>query len=342
MPTIARCFFSLAVVLFPIAVLSQAIEKLDPAADKIVPTSAKLERVATGFDKWTEGPVWTHAGTLLFAEIPANNIVEWVPGRGAHVFMHPSGYKGPAAFQGPESGSNGMTLDANGRVNVAGHAGRTVWRLESLDPKGQITILADSYQGKKLNSPNDLVYRSDGSLYFTDPPYGLPTQSDNDPQKELKVNGVYRIAAASQHVPGAPPDRDHLQLIIGDLGRPNGIAFSPDEKFLYIAESGKDVWLRYRVRPDGTVSEGKLFLDANSDKSPGGPDGIRVDRKGNLYGSGPGGVWIISPEGKHLATIKVPERVSNVAWGESDGKTLYITASTSIYRISLNIPGVRY
>jgi gluconolactonase len=256
--------------------------------------------------------------------------------------MHPSGYKGPAAFQGPEAGSNGMTLDADGRVTVAGHAGRTVWRLESLDPKAQITILADSYQGKKLNSPNDLVYRSDGSLYFTDPPYGLPTQSDNDPQKELKVNGVYRIPAARQHKPGAPPDREHLQLVIGDLGRPNGIAFSPDEKFLYIAESGKNVWLRYRVHADGTVSDGNLFLDASSDKSPGGPDGIRVDKEGNVYGSGPGGVWIISPEGKHLATIKVPERVSNVAWGDSDGKTLYITASTSLYRISLSIPGVRH
>jgi len=182
-----------------------------------------------------------------------------------------------------------MTLDADGRVSVAGHAGRTVWRMESVDPKAQITILADSYQGKKLNSPNDLVYKSDGSLYFTDPPYGLPTQQDNDPQKELQVNGVYRIVGARRHKPGAPPDRDKLQLIIGDLPRPNGIAFSPDEKTLYIADSGKKVWMRYRVNADGSVSDGKLLLDASGDKAPGGPDGIRVDKNGNIYGSGPGG-----------------------------------------------------
>ena len=202
-------------------------------------------------------------------------------------------------------------------------------------------MLADSYQGKKLNSPNDLVYKSDGSLYFTDPPYGLPTQGDKDPSKELQVNGVYRIPAARQQKPGTPPDRDKLQLVIKDLPRPNGIALSPDEKFLYIADSGKKVWMRYRVQPDGSVTDGALFLDSASDPADGSPDGIRVDQKGNIYGSGPGGVWIISPEGKHLGTIKIPERVSNVAWGDKDGKTLYITASTSLYRIKLKIAGVR-
>ena len=235
-----------------------------------------------------------------------------------------------------------MTLDPDGRVTVAGHGRRNVWRLEGVDPNAQITVLADSYKGKRLNSPNDLVYKSDGSLYFTDPPYGLPTQSDNDPAKELKVNGVYRIPGARQQKAGAPPAREKLQLVIGDLERPNGIAFSPDEKFLYIAESGRKVWLRYRVQPDGSVTDGKLFLDPSSDTAPGGPDGIRVDKEGNVYGSGPGGVWIISPEGKPLGTIKVPERVSNVAWGDKDGKTLYITASTSVFRIKLNADGVRY
>jgi gluconolactonase len=233
-----------------------------------------------------------------------------------------------------------MTLDPKGRVTVAGHAGRTVWRLEALDPRAQVTVLADSYQGKKLNSPNDLVYKSDGSLYFTDPPYGLPTQSDNDPEKELQVNGVYRLTGALQQKPGAPPDRDKLQLVIKDLARPNGLAFSPDEKFLYIAESGRNLWMRYRVLPDGSVTEGTLFLDAYSDPANGGADGLRVDQRGNIYGSGPGGVWIISPQGKHIGTIRVPERVSNVAWGDSDGKTLYITASRSVYRIRLNIPGI--
>jgi gluconolactonase len=342
-----RCsLLGLMVMAAAISGISQEIQKLDPALDQIVPANATLERVATGFDKWTEGPAWTREGSLMFAEIPANNIIKLVPGQPATVFMHPSGYKGTEPYKGPEPGSNGMTLDAKGRLTVAGHAGRTVWRFESLDPKAQVTVLADSYQGKKLSSPNDLVYKSDGSLYFTDPPYGLPSHDDSDPAKELQVNGVYRIPAALQQKPGAPPDRDKLQLVIGDLARPNGIVFSPDEKYLYIAESGKKVWLRYRVQPDGSVTGGALFLDPFADKTTdpkamGGPDGIRVDKKGNLYGSGPGGVWIISPDGKHLGTVKVPERVANVAWGGKDAKTLYITASTSIYRIKLKIPGVR-
>ena len=324
-----------------VAAMSQEIQRLAPAASLLIPANAKLERVTTGFDKWTEGPVWTHQGTLLLAEIPANNIVIWSPTKGAHVFMHPSGYTGSAPYGGPEPGSNGMTLDRDGRVSVAGHARRNVWRLESLDPHGTITVLADSYQGKKLNSPNDVVYRSDGSLYFTDPPYGLPTQGDSDPLKELQVNGVYRIPNARGQKPGAQPDRDKLQLIIKDLPRPNGIAFSPDEKTLYIADSGKKVWMSYPVHADGSVGDGKLLLDASGEKEAGGPDGIRVDKKGNIYGAGPGGVWIISPDGKHLATIKVPEVVSNVAWGDADAKTLYITASTSLYRIKLSVAGVR-
>ena len=329
----------MAALAFPAA--TQEIQRLDPALDRLVPASAKLERVATGFDKWTEGPVWTRSGSLLFAVIPANSIMQWAAGKDASVFIHPSGYIGETSYGGPEPGSNGMTLDLDGRVSVAGHARRNVWRLETLDPHGQITVLADSYQGKKLNSPNDLVYRSDGSLYFTDPPYGLPTQSDSDPLKEQKINGVYRIPAARKQKPGAQPDRDSLQLIISDLPRPNGIAFSPDEKTLYIADSGKKAWMSYPVKADGSVGEGKVLLDASGEKEAGGPDGIRVDKKGNIYGSGPGGVWIISAQGKHLGTIKVPEVVSNVAWGDKDGKTLYITGSTSIFRIKLTATGVR-
>jgi gluconolactonase len=213
--------------------------------------------------------------------------------------------------------------------------------MESVDPKTQITVLADSYQGKKLSSPNDLVYKSDGSLYFTDPPYGLPTQADNDPLKEQPVNGVYRIVGARQHKAGAPPENDKLQLIIKDLPRPNGIAFSPDEKYLYIADSGLKVWLRYKVQADGSVTDREQFLDAKTDSTPGGPDGIRVDKKGNIYGSGPGGVWIISPDGKHLGTIKVAEVVANVAWGDKDAKTLYIVASTTVYKIRTKVAGVR-
>jgi gluconolactonase len=333
--------FASTLMLVATLTFSQEIQRLDPAVNQLLRADAALEKVATGFNKWLEGPVWTRQGTLLFAEIPANNIDQWIPGQAASVFMHPSGYKGAEPFKGAEPGSNGMTLDANGRVTVAGHARRTVWRMEAVDPHAQITVLADSYQGKKLNSPNDLVYKSDGSLYFTDPPYGLATASDTDPAKELEVNGVYRIPGARQQKPGAAPDRDKLQLVIKDLPRPNGLAFSPDEKFLYVADSGKKIWMRYRVQPDGSVTDGALFLDPSPDPAKGVPDGLRVDQNGNIYSSGPGGVWIISPEGKHIGTIKVPEVVSNVGWGEKDGKTLYITASTSIYRIKVNVAGDR-
>jgi gluconolactonase len=343
MKTLLCCsvFAFLAATAFVTRAHSQEVQKLDPALDQIVASDAKAEKVAGGFNKWTEGPAWTRQGNLIFAEIPANNIDLWIPGKGSHVFIHPSGYEGTEPYKGPEPGSNGMTLDPKGRVTVAGHARRNVWRLEKLDPKGQITVLADSYEGKRLNSPNDVVYKSDGSLYFTDPPYGLPTQGDDDPLKEQKINGVYRIIGATYQKPGAAPDHSRIQLIIKDLPRPNGIAFSPDEKSLYIADSGKHVWMKYPVNADGTVGEGTVFFDANIDKTPGSPDGIRVDKNGNLYGSGPGGVWILSPEGKHLGTIKIPEVVSNVAWGDADGKTLYITASTSLYRIKLKVIGVR-
>jgi gluconolactonase len=234
-----------------------------------------------------------------------------------------------------------MTLDAEGRLTVAGHAQRDVWRLETLDPKGQVTVLADLYQGKKLSSPNDLVYAKDGSLYFTDPPYGLPTQGDNDPIKELAVNGVYRIPNAMQQKPGAPPARDQLQLVAKDLPRPNGIAFSPDQKYLYVDNSGpQKLWMRYEVQKDGSLSNGKVFYDASSDKRPGGPDGMKVDKLGNVYSTGPGGIWVFSPEGKALGVILMPERTANLNWAGADRKTLYITASSSIYRITLNVPGI--
>lgn len=285
--------------------------------------------------------MWTPGGYLLFAEIPSNSIRKWAPGAGVSIFMQPSGYKGAAPYGGPEPGSNGMTLDSRGRLTVAGHAQRDVWRLEQVDPTAQVTVLADSYDGKKLNSPNDLVYKSDGSLYFTDPPYGLRTQKDNDPEKQLKVNGVYRIPGAVDQKPGAPPDHAHLQLLIKDLPRPNGIAFSPDEKYLYVNNSEpKKLWMRYTVKPDGTLTGGKVFFDASSDTRPGAPDGMKVDQQGNIYSAGPGGVWIFSPDGKHLGTIDMPEKVGNVAWGDADHKTLYIAASSSIYRIALKVPGV--
>ena len=314
------------------------VDRLDPAIDKIIPKGAMLDRVADGFT-WGEGPIWI-GDSLYFAEIPSNSIRKWNVASGESIFLQPSGYKGSAPYGGPESGSNGMTLDVRGRLTVAGHAQRDVYRLESLDPHGQITILADSYQGKKLNSPNDLVYKSDGSLYFTDPPYGLRTQKDTDPEKELTANGVYRIPHALEQTPGSAPARADLQLLVGDLTRPNGIAFSPDEKYLYVNNSEpKKIWMRYRVQSDGSLTDAKLFYDATADARPGAPDGMKVDEQGNVYSTGPGGLWIFSPEGKPLGTILIPEKAANCTWAGPDRKTLYITASSSIYRIHLNIAG---
>jgi gluconolactonase len=316
------------------------VDRMERGIDAIVPVDATIERVATGFT-WVEGPIWIRSGYLMFADITSNSIRKVTPDGVVSIFMQPSGYKGTAPYGGKEPGSNGMTLDQAGRLTVAGHAQRDVYRFETMDPKGQVTVLADLYQGKKLNSPNDLVYKSDGSLYFTDPPYGLPTQGDGDPIKELQVNGVYRIPNADDQKPGEAPARGQVQLVAKDLPRPNGIAFSPDEKYLYVDNSGeKKVWMRYEVEKNGMLSHGKVFYDASSDTRLGGPDGMKVDQLGNVYSTGPGGVWIFSPQGKALGVILTPERASNVCWGGLDRKTLYITASSSIYRVVLKVPGI--
>lgn len=337
---IATSIFAATAVFAATETAPAKVERLDPAINQIIPSDASLQKIATGF-KWVEGPLWMPEGYLLFAEIPSDSIRKVVPGGDVTIFLQPSGYKGAPPFSGPEPGSNGLTLDARGRITVAGHAARDIYRFESSDPHGKITILADAYEGKKLNSPNDLVYRSDGSLYFTDPPYGLPTQSDSDPKKELKVNGVYRLSGALTHKPGAQPDPSRLQLLIADLPRPNGIAFSPDEKYLYVDNTApQKIWKRYRVKADGTLADGVIFCDATSDKGRGSPDGMKVDEKGNIYSAGPGGIWIFSAEGKHLGTIEMPEITSNVAWGGADDKTLFITASHSVYSIRLKIRGI--
>jgi gluconolactonase len=292
------------------------VERFGKGIDDIVPIDASINKVADGFT-WTEGPIWIYQGYLLFADIPGNAIEKMIPGQKPTVFMHPSGWNEATPYNGKEPGSNGMTRDSRLRLSVAGHARRNVWRLETLSPKGKITVLADRFEGKRLNSPNDLVYKRDHSLYFTDPPYGLQTQSDDDPQKELKVNGVYRLDDAVNHPPGAPPDASKLHLIISDLQRPNGIAFSPDEKYLYVDRSDpkKKVWMRYTVQADGTVAEPKLILDVSDDPREGAPDGMKVDRKGNIYSTGPGGIWIFSAKLEHIGTIDIPERTANLAWG---------------------------
>lgn len=303
------------------------LERLDKSLDTLIAPDAQLEKVAEGYT-WTEGPVWMkHGGYLLYADIPANSIWKFTPGKGATLFMHPSGWAEKTPFGGKEPGSNGMTVDSQGRLTVAGHANRNVWRME---PDGKKTILIDHFEGKRFNSPNDLVYHPDGSLYFTDPPYGLATQQDNDPKKELRVNGVYRL------------NNGKVQLLVSDISRPNGLAFSPDHKFLYVdcSDPARKIWMKYAVQSDGTLGKGALFADSTSDKREGAPDGMKVDREGNIFSTGPGGVWIISPAGKHLGTIQMPERTANLAWAGTDGRTLYITASTGLYRMQVKVGGL--
>jgi gluconolactonase len=201
-----------------------------------------------------------------------------------------------------------------------------------MEKDGQLTVLADRYDGKRLNSPNDLVYKSDGALYFTDPPFGLPKFFD-DPRKELPYSGVFRVS----------PDGKDIQLLSKELSGPNGLAFSSDEKYFYVDnwDEKKKIIMRYEVKTDGTLSNGKVFFDMTSAEGEDALDGMKVDQKGNLYVSGPAGLWIISPEGKHLGTIVGPEHPHNFAWGDDDGKTLYLCAKTGLYRIRLNIPGIR-
>jgi gluconolactonase len=307
------------------------VVRKDAALDAIVPSGARLEKLATGFS-FTEGPVWVPRkdgtdGHLLFS-VPNDNLIYRMTADGeTSVFRAKSGYSGFNIGEYHQPGSNGLTLDKQGRLTIDQHGNRRVIRVE---PRGNITVLADSYDGRRLNSPNDLVYKSDGSLYFTDPPFGLPKAFD-DPRKELPFSGVYRVADG------------RVQLVASDLDAPNGLAFSPDEKYLYVDNwnEKKKVVMRYPVKPDGTLEKGTVFFDMTFVPGETALDGLKVDQAGHVYVCGPGGLWVISPDGRHLGTIKPPEEPHNMAWGDDDGKTLYITALGSIYRIRTNVAGIR-
>jgi gluconolactonase len=298
------------------------IVRLDPAFDSIVPKDAQIEKVADGF-QFTEGPLWRPDGHLWFSDVIGNVVRSITPSGQVEVLIQNSGGQSSAP-PGSFIGSNAMVADKDGFVLLCQHTNRRIVRVAK---DLTMTPYLERYQGKRFNSPNDLVYKSDGALYFTDPPYGLLKQ-DDDPAKELKFNGVFRYASGK------------LQVVVKDLTRPNGLAFSPDEKTFYVANSDdkSKVWMRYDVAADGTVSNGKVFADVTAEREDGNPDGMKIDVQGNVYGSGPGGVWVFSPDGKHLGTIKPPETPANCNWAD-DGRTLYITARTSVYRIRLAIAG---
>jgi gluconolactonase len=264
-------------------------------------------KVADGF-VFTEGPVWLPDATLVFSDIPANKIYRWAHGQAAEVVREPSGH------------SNGMTLDLQGRLVVCEHGNRRVSRTEQ---DGSVVTLADSYNGKRLNSPNDVVVKSDGTIYFTDPPYGIKPEEQEQP-----VNGLYRIT----------PD-GALELLIGDFDRPNGLAFSPDESILYVDDSPRRHVRAFDVQPDGTLMNSRIIADMDHPQ-PGSPDGMKIDVEGHLYVTGATGVWVFQPDGVLLGVIVTPEKPANCAWGDDDLKTLYITSKTSVYSIRTKIPGV--
>ncbi len=304
------------------------IERKSPKLDALIATDATFEKLGDGYS-WVEGPVWnTKGGFLLFSDIPNNVIQKWTSS-GITEFLKPAGYNGTTPFTGHEPGSNGLTYDKSGRLVFCQHGERRIARLES-DGK-TITSLADKYDGKRLNSPNDLVYDSKGVLYFTDPPYGLPKRWD-DPAKELAFQGVYRLTADGT-----------LTLLTKELNAPNGLAFSPDEKTFYVAQSDpeKAIWMAYPVNADGTIGAGRVFADvtpAAKAKLPGLPDGMKVDVHGNLWATGPGGVYIFSPAGEQLGLISTSVPTANLAWGD-DGSTLYLTSNTAVWRVKTKTKG---
>jgi gluconolactonase len=292
-----------------------------------VPPGTRLEHLASGFS-FVEGPVWVPAeNALLFSDPNDNRIYRWSEDNGVSVFRSKSGYAGFDIAEYRQPGSNGLTLDREGRLVINEHGNRRVTRLER---NGDITVLADRYQGKRLNSPNDLVFRSDGSLYFTDPFFGLPA-FEKDPRAELPHAGVYRLADGQ------------LTLLTAELKGPNGIAFSPDERVLYVSnwDERKKIIMRWDVQADGTVANGRTFADMTSAPGEEALDGLKVDRDGRVFVSGPGGLWIYAPDGRHLGTLRLPQLAANFAWGDDDGRTLYLTARTGLYRVRLARPGIQ-
>jgi gluconolactonase len=303
------------------------IHRLDPKLDELIPKDAKIEVLSSRFE-WAEGPVWDKAsGTLFFSDVIANQVMQWKEGEGVHVYLRPSGYTGPLRPRySMEPGSNGLMMDREGRLISCEHGDR---RVSILTKGGGKRTLVDNYEGKRLNSPNDGCIKSNGDIYFTDPPYGLPQQEG--PPRELDFCGVYRLATDGK-----------LTLLTKEMTRPNGIAFSPGEKILYVAQSDfkAAIWKAFPVLDDGTLGPGKVFADMTSvaGKLPGLPDGMKVDAKGNLFATAPGGCYVFSPDGKVLGRIDTGEKTANCAWG-NDGSVLYLCADMYICRVKTTTKG---
>ena len=290
-----------------------SLEVLSRKVLDLIPADANVERLATGM-QFTEGPVW-HAcgGFLVFSDIPADQMKRGSPIDGLTDYRVPSGK------------SNGLTYDRQGRLLACEHANRRVTRTEA---NGSISVIASHYQGKRLNSPNDLIVKSDGSIYFSDPPYGLGEAFSEPAEQEQPGNGVYRLS----------PDGKTLTVLVDDFDRPNGLCFSPDESLLYVDDTARMHIRVFQVQADGGIDKGRLFAE---EKGEGGvPDGMKVDVRGNVYLTGPGGVWIFSPAGEHLGILKVPEGAANLAFTGPQWRTLIITATTSIYRVECKVPGI--
>jgi len=308
---------------------TESVIRLDPAFDAIVAPGVMVETLKEGFG-FINGIFWVpegKSGSLLISDIPANVINKWMPDGAMTVFLDRPDWTTvtEARPANVRFGANGIAMDRQGRIVYAAEADRAIVRLEK---DGKRTILADRYEGKRLNSPNDLVFRKDGAIYFTDPSGG-GRFGTWDLKKELPYQGVFLLKDGT------------LQLLVQDLDRPNGIALSPDEKYLYVNDSNKKVIMRYEVQRDGTVANGKLFVDMNPMKGAGNPDGMKFDVKGNLYSIGPGGISVFSPDGKQLGTIVPPENAPGFTFGDPDGKALYMAASSKLARIRLNIAGSR-
>ena len=308
----------------------RSIERKDPKFDALIAPDAKVEELAGGF-KWSEGPVWDKKHSqVLFCDIPNNMIYKWSEKEGLKEFLKPSGYTGSEPFTGTEPGSNGLAFHKDGHLVLCQHGDRRVSKLVD----GKFVTLADKFEGKRLNSPNDLVYHTNGDLYFTDPPYGLPGQM-KDPKKELDFQGVYRLKPTGE-----------LTLMTKVMSRPNGIGLSPDNKTLYVANSDPEIanWMSFPVKEDGTLGEGKQFFDSTDmvkAKKPGLPDGLKVDQQGNIWATGPNGVFVFDAMGKHLGSIITNDKTANCGFGD-DGSTLYITANDKLIRIKTKVKGLGF